>query len=173
MIAVLEANTDYFEALFDRLDAAQLDTLAFHHHGLRPARWFLAHRLAEVVFHRWDVQASLGRAGWVSDAAVGYFLPIMLEVNLPVLYTRGARGRGRLRLQTREQPPRAWLVQADGTALRATPDGAADAPSVTLGPGDLGLLVYGRLPLATLIASGRATADPDAAALVPSLLGNP
>ena len=62
MIAVLEANADYFEALFDRLDAAQLETLAFHNHGPRPARWFLPHRLAEVVFHRWDVQASLGRA---------------------------------------------------------------------------------------------------------------
>jgi uncharacterized protein (TIGR03083 family) len=172
MIAVLEANTDYFEALFDRLDAAQLDTLAFHNHGLRPARWFVPHRLAEVVFHRWDVQASLGRATPPDDATVGYFLPIMLEVNLPVLYTRGARGRGRLRLVTREQPPRAWLVEADGAALRATPDGA-DAPSVTISPGDLGLLVYGRVPLATLVASGRATADADAVAVVPSLLGNP
>ena len=96
----------------------------------------------------------------------------MLEVNLPVLYTRGARGQGRLRLVTREQPPRAWLVEADGEALRATRDGA-DAPAVTISPGDLGLLVYGRVPLATLVASGRATAEPDAAAVIPSLLGNP
>jgi uncharacterized protein (TIGR03083 family) len=173
IMATLVANTDQFEALVDRLDAAQLDTLAFHNHGLRPVRWFVFHRLAELIFHRWDVQASLGRATVPDDGAVGYLLPTMLEVNLPVLYTRGARGCGRLRVVTREQPPRAWLIEADGEALTARPAADGDAPALRLGAGDLGLLFYGREPLATLLASGRATADAAAVALVPSLLGNP
>jgi uncharacterized protein (TIGR03083 family) len=173
IMATLVANTDQFEALVDRLDAAQLDTLAFHNHGLRPVRWFVFHRLAELIFHRWDVQASLGSHPAVDDAAVAYLLPTMLEINLPVLYQRGARGRGRLRVETREQPPRAWLLEADGETLRATPDGASAAPTLRLGAGDLGLLLYGRAPLDTLLASGRATADADAAAVVPTLLGNP
>jgi uncharacterized protein (TIGR03083 family) len=173
IMATLVANTDQFERCVDRLDAAQLDTLAFHNHGLRPVRWFVYHRLAELIFHRWDVQASLGRATVPDDGAVGYLLPTMLEVNLPVLYTRGARGRGRLRVETREQPPRSWLIEADGETLAARPAATGDAPTLRLGAGDLGLLFYSREPLAALLGAGRATADGEAVALVPTLLGNP
>ncbi|HZU06539.1 MAG TPA: maleylpyruvate isomerase family mycothiol-dependent enzyme [Chloroflexota bacterium] len=181
ILAELAANTERFEAFFAQLTPAQLETLAFHNHGLRPARWFVPHRLAEVAFHRWDVHTSLGREAPLAPETAAYLLPTLLEVNFPVLYTRGARGRGRVRLVTTETPPRAWLAEADGEALRVhpvdpahAPSAAAPVPTVTLAPAALGLLVYGRVSLAALVAAGRAQlSDAQAAAVLPTLLGNP
>ncbi|HWP28461.1 MAG TPA: hypothetical protein VNM50_02880, partial [Chloroflexota bacterium] len=82
---------------------------------------------------------------------------------------------------TTETPPRAWLAEADGEALRVhpvdpahAPSAAAPVPTVTLAPAALGLLVYGRVSLAALVAAGRAQlSDAQAAAVLPTLLGNP
>ena len=174
ILAELRASADRFAAFYAALTAAQLDTLAFHNHGLRPARWFVTHRLGEVAFHAWDLRTSLGQVATLDAATIAYLLPTMLEVNLPVLYERGARGRGRLCLATRERTPRAWQLEADGETLRVqpAPDGA-DAPTLTLAAADLGLLLYGRVPLSVLAQGGRIEGDPTAADVLPSLLGRP
>jgi hypothetical protein len=92
-----------------------------------------------------------------------------------VLYTRGVRGRGRVRLATREDPPRAWLLEADGEALRVRSGGEDGAPTVVVDVVDLGLLVYGRATLAAQERAGRAQLRGDRAAadILPTLLGNP
>src|SRR5438045_930866 len=129
-----------------RLVRAESEALLAELRALDPADWRHPSNCPP-----WDVAMLVAHV-----AAAGYLLPTMLEVNLPVLYTRGARGRGRLRVVTREQPPRAWLIEADGETLAARPAADGDAPALKLGAGDLGLLFYGREPLATLLASGRA-----------------
>jgi uncharacterized protein (TIGR03083 family) len=52
--------TASFEAPFVGLDEAGLSAIGFHRRGNRPVRWFAAHRLAELSFHHWDLQLSLG-----------------------------------------------------------------------------------------------------------------
>src|SRR5258707_746945 len=94
------------------------------------------------------------------------------DVAMVAAHVSRGRGRGRRRVGTRGRPPRAWLTEADGGTHGARPAAGGEARGLRLGAGDLGLLFYGGEPLATLLAAGRATADAEAVALVPTLLGN-
>jgi hypothetical protein len=71
--------TDEFESLYLGLSDAQLDVLCFHRRGNRSVRWYAAHRLAEVTFHGWDLDASLGRPPDLSTEVALLLLPTLLE----------------------------------------------------------------------------------------------
>lgn len=174
IIEALASAADRFELTIRSVPPLKLDTPALHNHGPRPIRWFVVHRLGEVVVHRWDIGAAIGRPAPPDEDAAAFLVPTLLEVNLPVWYTRGPRGRGRLRLVVRERSPRAWLLDADGERLRAIWHGEGGAPRVDLGAPDLVLVLYGRLSLPELAAAGRLQAHgAGAVELFASLLGPP
>jgi uncharacterized protein (TIGR03083 family) len=64
IVGDLRMVLDRFEQGFGSLRPEQLDTLAAHGFGPRPARWFVEQGLAELTFHRWDLLSSLGRPTW-------------------------------------------------------------------------------------------------------------
>jgi uncharacterized protein (TIGR03083 family) len=174
IVEALANAADRFELTIRSVPPLKLDTLALHTHGPRPIRWFVVHRLGEVVVHRWDIGAAIGRPTPPAEDAAVFLVPTLLEVNLPVWYTRGPRGRGQLRLVVRARTPHAWLLDADGERLRAIWHGEGVVPRVDLSAPDLVLVLYGRQRLADLAAGGRLQAHgAGAVELLAGLLGPP
>ena len=179
LVTALTRVTDSFEELYRELDEAGLETICYHRRGNRTARWYAAHRLAEVAFHRWDLERSLGWAARLDDTVAGLLLPTLLESNAPRTYAAGLsaeRGTGERYLLAADGDPTArWLVTVylDRLAV-ARGDGEADA--TIAGPaGALALLVYGRTELDELRRDGaiRVAGDAAVAERFPKLFPRP
>ncbi|HLZ29009.1 MAG TPA: maleylpyruvate isomerase N-terminal domain-containing protein [Chloroflexota bacterium] len=154
----LQAVTDDFAALYAGLADDQLATICFHRRGNRSVRWYAAHRLAEVAFHWWDVQVSLGHEPELNEQVAALLLPTLLESNAPRTYAVGLtprRGSGeRYLLAVADDPLARWLVTIEPDRLEAR---RADAPAdltVTGSAAALALLAYGRFELPALMQSG-------------------
>jgi uncharacterized protein (TIGR03083 family) len=165
----LQAVTVDFVGLYDNLQEHELSAICFHRRGNRSVRWYAAHRLAEVAFHSWDVQFSLGREPKLDEQVAALLLPTLLESNAPRTYAAGLtpqRGTGeRYLLVVVDHPSARWLVTIDPEKLEARRGGdAADAEmTITGSAGVLALLVYGRFELRSLAQSGAVRLDGDLA----------
>jgi uncharacterized protein (TIGR03083 family) len=149
----LTTVTDEFESLYVGLSDAQLDTVCFHRRGNRSIRWYAAHRLAEVTFHGWDLDVSLGRPAALSTDVALLLLPTLLESNVPRTYAAGLsaeRGAGEhYSLAAVEDPSARWLVTINPDALQVSREGGPADLKVTAPAATLALLVYGRADLRT------------------------
>lgn len=158
--AALSNVTDAFEALYAGRSDEELETICWHRRGNRSMRWYAAHRLAEVAFHGWDLETSLGQSPRFDQATARLLLPTLLESNVPRTYAAGLsaeRGAGeRYLLQVADAPDLAWLVTIGPDALEV--ERRADLPQlndgvtlvVTAAASDLALLVYGRADLGSV-----------------------
>jgi uncharacterized protein (TIGR03083 family) len=177
----LDGVTDRFEKLLGGLDEAGLSAVAFHRRGNRPARWFAPHRLAEVSFHGWDIQTSLGQTPVFDEGVAVLLLPTLLISNAPRTYAAGLsaeRGTGeRYLLAVADDPAARWLITIQPDRLDAAPaDAAATADATLTAPASaLALLAYGRRSMADLEQSGtlRIDGDPAIAARFPTVFPRP
>jgi len=163
----LDQITDTFEGLFTGLDEVGLSTVAFHRRGNRPVRWFAAHRLAEISFHGWDLQRSLGQSADFREDVARLLLPTLLESNAPRTYAAGLsaeRGTGeRYLLGVADDPSARWLVTIGPERLDAV-RGDAPADVSIVGPAAaLALLIYGRDELADLARAATVQVEGDSA----------
>ena len=157
ILADFRAATDRFERTLGSLSADQLDLQATHGFGPRTIRWFLDQRLAEIAFHRWDANHSLGRPADLSGDTAAHLLPMLVEQNLPVCMGPDyPRGRGTFRLAVAGTPPATWTLVAQPGSLTVTRDDTTP-PDVTItgDPAALALLVYGRRTISELEQAGR------------------
>jgi len=148
--------TGDFEALYDGLAEAQLEMICWHRRGSRSVRWYAAHRLAEVAFHGWDLETSLGHSPVFPEATAKLLLPTLLESNVPRTYAAGLsaeRGRGeRYLLQVSDDTSLTWLVTIGPEILEVSHgDGRGDV-RIRASAADLALLVYGRKDIHALEA---------------------
>jgi uncharacterized protein (TIGR03083 family) len=159
--SALRRVTDDFDSLYDDLSETQLDTICWHRRGNRSVRWYATHRLAEVAFHGWDLDTSLGRPAHFSDAVAKLLLPTLLESNVPRTYAAGLsqeRGSGeRYLLRVADDPSASWLVTIDPDTLHVVPDAGAAELRITATAANLALLVYGREDLSSI---GSVEGDP-------------
>ena len=138
----LEAVTRAFVALYADLSAADLATICFHRRGNRSVAWYAAHRLAEVAFHRWDLQRSLGQSPTLDTDVATVLLPTLLESNAPRTYAAGLspeRGTGeRYWLAVFSDPTARWRVTIEPERLdvRRASAPAASAASPSDNPAD-------------------------------------
>lgn len=162
-IAALDQVTAAIEELYNGLDDEQLEAICFHRRGSRSARWYAKHRLAEVAFHLWDLQHSLGRHAALDDEVAEFLLPMLLESNLPRIYAGGPGGEGRFRLTLAGLPASSWLLTARPDRLDVTR--ADDEADVTISgsAAPLALLVYGRAELPELERRGLVRVEGDRA----------
>jgi uncharacterized protein (TIGR03083 family) len=163
LLARLAAETAATEATYQRLSAEQLAALAYHRRGNRPARWFVQHRLAEVAFHAWDLERSLGRQAALDPDTATFLLPMLLETNLPRNYLSGPRGRGRVRLVAEGQAGGSWVLDATPERLEVRRNGGDADLTITAGPVVLCLLAYGRADPLAEERAGRARIEGDRA----------
>jgi uncharacterized protein (TIGR03083 family) len=150
----LSQVTDDFERLYDGLSESQLQMICWHRRGNRSVRWYAAHRLAEVTFHGWDLETSLGRAPEFPEATAKLLLPMLLESNVPRTYAAGLstqRGSGeRYLLQVSDDQSLSWSVTIGPEVLEVRRgDGSADV-RIKAPAADLALLVYGRKDISSL-----------------------
>jgi hypothetical protein len=159
----LLAVTDEFEGLYRGLREEQLEAICFHRRGNRSVRWYAAHRLAEVAFHRWDLHHSLGRPADLDPSTATFLLPMLVEQNFPAIVARDRTGgEGRFRLAVRGEAGPAWLLDFAPSAVTVTRDARASSPVTIEGDAAaLGLLVYGRRSLAELERAGRLSVSGD------------
>lgn len=162
-IRALDRVTDGIEELYARLGPQELQAICYHRRGNRSARWYALHRLAEVAFHEWDFRRSLGQAAAFDEEVARFLLPMLLESNLPRMYSGGPRGQGRFRLLVEREPESSWLLVASPDRLEVTPGGGDADVAVGASPGVLALLVYGRAELAEVERQGRARVEGDRA----------
>jgi uncharacterized protein (TIGR03083 family) len=147
----------------------QLDRLDFPHpQGQRSIRWFCTQLLAEVAFHRWDLEASLGSGAALDDTLAAYLLPFLLDPAEPLFGMRRTQsGDAQFSLTSTE---RIWVLTAtaDGTTVEQRADGRG--ARIQAPPGWLALAVYGRVRIdaaAFTIAGPGDTADRFAAIFGP------
>jgi uncharacterized protein (TIGR03083 family) len=119
-----------------------------HPLGPRTVAWICTSRLAEVVFHHWDLRRSLGDAGAVDRAAAQHLLPFMLDPDYIRLFT--ARTDAQAPVETfrfTSRPDGAtWRVAMSREEARIEPGpGEAATVGVTADPVWLALAVYGRV----------------------------
>ena len=158
ILAEFRETEERFEQWFGRLSAEQLDVAGPHSHGPRPAAWFVEMRLAEVVFHRLDLDRSLGDTADLDPAAARFLLPTLVELNVPAIVRRDQTGGyGSYRLAVRGEPATTWRLEFAPGALTVTPGpGPAEASFEADAPA-LGLLLYGRARWPELERAGRLT----------------
>jgi uncharacterized protein (TIGR03083 family) len=174
LAGALEAVTLAFERLYQGLQEDQLEVVCYHRRGNRSVRWYAAHRLAEVAFHAWDVQFSLGRSPVLDQQVAALLLPTLLESNAPRTYAAGLtaqRGDGeRYLLAVEGDPELRWLVTIQPDRLETQRVPPTNKPTIGALPADLtisasaanlALLVYGRADLDPLSKSGAAHLEGD------------
>ena len=137
-----------FLSLYNGLTESQLETICFHRRGNRSIRWYAAHRLAELVFHGWDLHTSLQREAVISEEMAELLLPTLLESNVPRTYAAGlSQERGSGERYLLRAGDNAWTIVVDPDELRVTP-GVSACDATIAAPADaLALLVYGRTTL--------------------------
>jgi uncharacterized protein (TIGR03083 family) len=164
VVQALHTVTDDFIGVYAGLQDHELATICFHRRGNRSIGWYAAHRLAEVAFHHWDIQFSLGRDPSFDEQVAALLLPTLLESNAPRIYAAGLtqqRGNGeRFLLAVADAH---WLIQIDPDQLEARRDDATGDLTIRGSAASLALLVYGRRELAALAESGALTLDGDLA----------
>lgn len=153
--AALSRVTDDFDALYKGRSAEDLETICWHRRGNRSMRWYAAHRLAEVAFHGWDLETSLGRSPHFDEATARLLLPTLLESNVPRTYAAGLsqeRGRGeRLLFRVADDAAQAWLVTIYPDILDVSRGGGAADVRITGAAAELALLAYGRIDIDSVV----------------------
>ena len=144
-----------FEELLAGMTPEQLALPATHVHGLRDAVWFVQQRLAELMFHLWDLRVSLDLHPELDEGVVRWLLPMLVERNLPVLYDPNSRLEGTIGLAVQDVAELAWTLRPGADRVEVIAGSADTAAAIEGDATSLALLVYGRLSLDELERRGR------------------
>jgi uncharacterized protein (TIGR03083 family) len=158
IIAMLRETNEQFNRWFGALTPDQLDVVGPHSHGPRTAAWFVDMRLAEMAFHRLDLERSLGRDADLDQETARHLLPMLIEANLPAVVARDKTGGdGTYALAVRREPGTVWRLAFGPGALEVTP-GASDVEATfESDPAAIARMVYGRVTWPELEREGRLT----------------
>jgi uncharacterized protein (TIGR03083 family) len=164
IVEYLKTTNDRFNAWFGDLSPEQLDTKGPHSHGPRSAAWFIEMRVAEMAFHRLDLEQSLGQKDAELDQETARFLlPTLLELNVPAIVNRDKTGGdGTYALAVKGEPGAVWRLAFRPGGLDVTPGtGDADA-TFEADAAAIARMMYGRVTWQELRRAGRLTMRGDA-----------
>jgi uncharacterized protein (TIGR03083 family) len=109
----------------------------------RNIHWFCTQNLAEVAYHRWDLDCSLGADGPLDDDLAAYLLPFLLDRDRHLFWRKRTDGEPRTFALATDSATWILRVTADGTTVEP-PDTAAQV-RIAAAPGWLALAAYGRI----------------------------
>jgi hypothetical protein len=180
IVEYLRSTNAHFNRWFGDLTPEQLAITGPHSHGPRSAVWFIEMRLAELAFHRNDLELSLGQ----KDADLGqetarFLLPMLLELNVPAIVNRDKTGgNGTFALKVKGEPDAVWrlafrpgrLDVTSGASAATGADAAFETDAAAIAR-----MMYGRVTWQELQQAGRLTmsGDAEAAARFHSLFKGP
>jgi uncharacterized protein (TIGR03083 family) len=166
IVEYIRSTNARFNQWFGDLTPEQLDVNGTHSHGPRPASWWIEMRLAEMAFHRQDLELSLGSSDADLDQETARFLlPMLLELNVPAIVTRDKTGgEGTYALAVRGEPGAVWRLAFRPGGLDVTA-GASDADATfEADAAALARMMYGRVTWPALAQQGRLSMQGSAAA---------
>jgi uncharacterized protein (TIGR03083 family) len=157
IIGEMRQTNDHFERWFGRLSPQQLGVLGPHSHGPRSAAWFVDQRLAEVAYHRRDLELSLGQGADLDQETARFLLPTLVELNVPAIVRRDKTGgEGTYLLAVRGDPSAAWRLVFGPGSLEVTVGPATDVDATfEADAAALTLLMYTRKTWPELEQAGR------------------
>lgn len=109
----------------------------------RNIHWFCTQNLAEVAYHRWDLDRALGADGPLDDDLAAYLLPFLLDRERLLFWRKSTDGEPRTFSLATDSESWVLRVSADGTSVES-PDTAAQV-RIAAAPGWLALAAYGRI----------------------------
>jgi uncharacterized protein (TIGR03083 family) len=156
IVDLLCQTNDHFNRWFGELSPEQLDVKGPHSHGPRTAAWFIEMRLAEMAFHRMDLERSLGRDADLDQETARFLLPMLLELNVPAIVARDKTGgEGAYALTVRGEPGAVWRLAFRPGGLDVT-SGAGDADATfEADAAAIARMMYGRVTWQDLERYGR------------------
>jgi uncharacterized protein (TIGR03083 family) len=162
IVDLLRTTNDRFNRWFGDLSPEQLDVTGPHSHGPRSAAWFIEMRVAEMAFHRLDLEQSLGREADLDQQTARFLLPTLLELNVPAIVARDKTGGdGTYGLAVRGEPGSIWRLAFRPGGLDVTP-GAEDGDArFEADAAALARMMYGRVTWQELEQQGRLTMSGD------------
>jgi uncharacterized protein (TIGR03083 family) len=178
IVEYLQTTNAHFNRWFGDLTPEQLAITGPHSHGPRSAEWFIEMRLAEMAFHRNDLELSLGNQDADLDQETARFLlPMLLEMNVPAIVNRDKTGGdGTFAVRVKGEPSAAWRLafRPGGLDVTAGDESGADA-TFEADAAAIARMVYGRVSWQELQDAGRLTmtGDPEDAARFHSLFKGP
>jgi uncharacterized protein (TIGR03083 family) len=176
IVDYLRTTNARFNQWFGDLRPEQLDVTGPHSHGPRSAAWFIDMRLAEMAFHRLDLELSLGRDADLDQQTARFLLPMLLEMNVPAIVARDKTGgEGTYALAVRGEPGAVWRLAFKPGGLDVTP-GASDADATfETDAAAIARMMYGRVTWQELQQAGRLSmrGDAEAAARFHTLFRGP
>jgi uncharacterized protein (TIGR03083 family) len=109
----------------------------------RNIAWFCTQNLAEVAFHRWDQDRSLGAAEPFADDLAAYLLPFLLDAQRLLFWRKRTDGEPQtfalsIGVQT-------WVLRVSSDGTTVEPPGTSAQVTIAARPGWLALAAYGRV----------------------------
>lgn len=158
IVAYMRETNEKFTRWFGDLSPEQLDTTGPHSHGPRSAAWFIEMRLAEMAFHRVDLEQSLGRDAGIDPESARFLLPMLLEMNVPAIVNRDKTGGdGTYALAVKGEPGAVWQLAFRPGGLNVTPGVSQADVTFEADAAALAQMMYGRLTWQQLEQEGRLT----------------
>jgi len=157
IVEYLQTTNAHFNRWFGELSPEQLDTTGPHSHGPRSAAWFIEMRLAEMAFHRNDLELSLGRdSADLDQESARFLLPMLLEMNVPAIVNRDKTGgEGTFELQVKGEPGAVWQLAFQPGSLTVTPGTAEADATFETDAAAIARMMYGRVTWQDLHKTGR------------------
>jgi uncharacterized protein (TIGR03083 family) len=111
--------------------------------GERNIAWFCTQNLAEVAYHRWDLDWSLGQRDPLDDDLAAYLLPFLLDAQRLLFWRKRTDGEPQtFALSTDSQT---WVLHVTSDGTTVAPPGTAAQVIIAAPPGWLALAAYGRV----------------------------
>lgn len=169
IIEYLQTTNAHFNRWFGDLTPEQLAITGPHSHGPRSAAWFIEMRLAEMAFHRNDLELSLGQQDADLDQeSARFLLPMLLELNVPAIVNRDKTGGdGTYAIKVKGEPDAVWRLAFRPGRLDVTagPSAAASVDATfETDAAAIARMMYGRVTWQELQQAGRLTMSGDAEA---------
>jgi uncharacterized protein (TIGR03083 family) len=161
LLATFTARHAHLHHLLGSLGPQDWEKPCYHPAGFRPAQQFITMWLTELAMHAWDSWSRLDPARPLFTES----LPIFME-RIPGVVTRSFEPRARLRVPIRYCFAVTGVVSIqhtiviEGDTVRLEPNGDPEVNVLCRCDTEtFVLLMYGRLPLSTAVASGRVAVE--------------
>ncbi|MFN8633411.1 MAG: maleylpyruvate isomerase family mycothiol-dependent enzyme [Chloroflexota bacterium] len=156
IVEYIRTTNARFNEWFGHLMPEQLDVNGTHSHGPRPASWWIEMRLAEMAFHRQDLELSLGRSSDLDQETARFLLPMLLEKNVPAIVARDKTGgEGTYALAVRGEPGAVWRLAFRAGGLDVSPGDANADTTFEADSAGIARMMYGRVTWPELAQQGR------------------
>jgi uncharacterized protein (TIGR03083 family) len=159
LLATFQTNQATLRDLMAGLSAEELGRPGRHPWAVQPLWWFVDQRLAELAFHNWDLDHSLGREREIDSDVARYLMPTIIERNVRAFHRPSPASYGHWVIRATDLENGSWLVEPDDGGVAITRKASEGDPVISSDSAGLIRWFYGRADLEQLEQAGRAAIE--------------